>query len=147
MSDDRRSQHRDAYLQLLDLWKSENPIKTTKLQVLLAVNGALISIVQLNGGLVRENLVLFIAGFLLCLVWTLSIGRTALFQRVWRIKMKGIAKHYPDDPCFNLLDTEEAIRHAPWILRFFGGVSSKYYLLAAPVVFAFGWITGIVFVL
>ena len=29
----------EAFSMLLDLWKGENPIKTTKLQVLLAVNG------------------------------------------------------------------------------------------------------------
>ena len=71
----------EAFAMLLDLWKSENPIKTTKLQVLLAVNGILLSVAQLNGGLVSENLPIFLAGFVLCLVWTLSIGRTCLFQK------------------------------------------------------------------
>ncbi len=60
----------EAFRLLLDLWKGENPIKTTKLQVLLAVNGALISVVQLNGGLVDQNVPIFLAGFFLCLVWT-----------------------------------------------------------------------------
>ena len=33
----------EAYKHLLDLWKSENPIKTNKLQVLLAINGLLVT--------------------------------------------------------------------------------------------------------
>lgn len=136
----------EAFAMLLDLWKSENPIKTTKLQVLLAVNGVLISVVQLNGGLVPKNLTLFITGFVLCLVWTLSIGRTCLFQRAWKIKMLKIAEGHTDDPRFEILDTDAAKRAAPTLLRVFGGVSSKYYLLASPFVFAIGWVAIIFYV-
>ena len=38
------------YKVLLDLWSKENPIKTTKLQMLLAVNGLLASAVNISGG-------------------------------------------------------------------------------------------------
>ena len=131
----------EAYSMLLDLWKGENPIKTTKLQVLLAVNGILLSVVQLNGGLIADNLPLFLAGFVLCLVWTLSIGRTCLFQKAWKIKMLTIAQEHPGDRRFQVLDTDAAKRAAPLWLRAFGGVSSKYYLLASPFVFAIGWLT------
>lgn len=137
----------EAFSMLLDLWKSENPIKTTKLQVLLAVNGILLSVVQLNGGLVLKNLPLFLAGFVLCLVWTMSIGRTCLFQRAWKIKMLKIAEGHTGDPRFEVLDTDAAKRVAPLLLRAFGGVSSKYYLLASPFVFAIGWLAVIVYVI
>ena len=137
----------EAFSMLLDLWKSENPIKTTKLQVLLAVNGLLLSVVQLNDGLVLNNLPLFLAGFALCLVWTLSIGRTCLFQRVWKIKMLEIAEGHTGDPRFEILDTDAAKHAAPMWLRTFGGVSSKYYLLASPFVFAVGWLAVIIYVM
>lgn len=129
-----------AFSMLLDLWKSENPIKTTKLQVLLAVNGVLLSVVQFNDGFVRKNLPLFLTGFVLCLIWTLSIGRTCLFQKAWKISMEKIAARHADDPRFRILETEASKREAPFLLRTFGGVSSKYYLLGAPFVFALGWL-------
>ena len=137
----------EAFSMLLDLWKGENPIKTTKLQVLLAVNGLLLSVVQLNGGLVLKNLPLFLAGFVLCLVWTLSIGRTCLFQRAWKIKMLDIAEGHVGDPRFEILNTDAAKRAAPLWLRAFGGVSSKYYLLASPFVFAIGWLAVTIYVM
>ena len=137
----------EAFSMLLDLWKGENPIKTTKLQVLLAVNGLLLSVVQLNGGLVLKNLPLFLVGFALCLVWTLSIGRTCLFQRAWKIKMLEIAEGHAGDPRFEILDTDAAKRAAPLWLRVFGGVSSKYYLLASPFVFAVGWLAVTIYVM
>lgn len=137
----------EAFSMLLDLWKGENPIKTTKLQMLLAVNGILLSVVQLNGGFISTNLPLLFAGFVLCLVWTLSIGRTCLFQRAWKIKMLKLANQHIGDPRFEILDTEEAKREAPLWLRTFGGVSSKYYLLASPFVFAIGWLLATIYVL
>jgi hypothetical protein len=39
----------DAYGRLVGLWAQENPIKTNKLQVLLAVNGLLVTGLQING--------------------------------------------------------------------------------------------------
>jgi len=137
----------EAFSMLLDLWKGENPIKTTKLQMLLAVNGILISVVQLNGGFVSTNLPLFITGFALCLVWTLSIGRTCLFQRAWKIKMLKLAAQHTGDHRFQILDTDAAKREAPLWLRVFGGVSSKYYLLASPFVFAIGWLAATIYIL
>jgi hypothetical protein len=137
----------DTYLRLLDLWSKENPIKTTKLQVLLAVNGALISVVHYNGGFVASNLPLFVAGAVLSLVWTLSIGRTVLFQKAWQHKMQTIADRYPDDPRFQILDTRDAERAAPDWLRVLGGVSSKYYLMASPVVFSLAWLVGLLYAL
>lgn len=55
----------EAYKLLLDLWKQENPIKTTKLQVLLAVNGGLLSVVQFNEGFVEKNWSIFVLGAVL----------------------------------------------------------------------------------
>lgn len=136
----------EAYGRILDLWKSENPIKTTKLQVLLAVNGALLSVVNFNGGLIAKNLPIFYGGAILCLIWTLSIGRTSLYQKYWQIKLKELAKKYPDDVRFQILEVRDVSALAPNWLKVIGSVSSKYYLLAAPIVFAFGWLGAITYV-
>ena len=44
-----------TYKILLDLWSKENPIKTTKLQVLLAVNALLVSAVNISGGIAANK--------------------------------------------------------------------------------------------
>ena len=139
----------EAYKAYLDLWKSENPIKTNKLQVLLVVNGLLVSAVQVAGGFNPENWFLFLAGAVLSFVWVLSIGRTSFFQKVWQIKVNEIAskQEYQDDPRFNILNTTDAEKEAPGWLRFLGSVSSKYYLLGAPLLFSFLWFVTFVYVL
>lgn len=132
------------YLRLLELWQAENPIKTIKLQFLLASNALMLAAVQLNGGLVTANRPLMLGGFVLCLVWTLSIGRTSLFQKAWKTRLDDIARRHPDDPRFQLLDQREGLRRAPGWLRALGGVSSKYYLLGAPAGFAVAWLLAAV---
>ncbi|HEY6003589.1 MAG TPA: hypothetical protein VIV57_11995 [Anaeromyxobacter sp.] len=138
----------EAFGRLVDLWSKENPIKTTKLQVLLAVNAGLVSFIHLaGGGLSRSNLWLLIAGAVVSLVWTLSIGRTVLFQKVWQVKIETIARRYPEDPRFQILQTDETERQMKGWLKVLGGVSSKYYLLASPLVFCAGWLLATLYVL
>ncbi len=139
----------EAFKAYVDLWKSENPIKTNKLQVLLIVNGLLVSAVQVAGGFKPENWFLFLAGSVLSFIWVLSIGRTSLFQKVWQVKINKIAskKEYKDDPRFRILDTTDEEKEAPGWLRALGSVSSKYYLLGAPVLFSFLWFVALLYVL
>lgn len=81
-----------AYKAYVDLWSAENPIKTNKLQVLLVVNGLLVSALQLGGGFTLANWPIFLAGSLLSAIWILSIGRTSLFQKAWQIKALELAR-------------------------------------------------------
>ena len=136
-----------AYKAYVDLWAAENPIKTNKLQVLLVVNGLLVSALQLGGGFIVANWPIFLVGSILSAIWILSIGRTSLFQKTWQIKARGLAKKYPTDPRFQLLDTDEAKLSAPRWLRFLGAVSSKYYLLGAPVFFSLIWAVGLIYII
>ena len=141
MSDDEQTrQDLQVYSTLLGLWKAENPIKTIKLQFLLATNAGLVGFIQINGGMISDNLLLMLGGFVLCVIWTLSIGRTSLFQRVWKNKLDVIAHRYPADSRFQILDTRQAEDTAPGWLKILGGVSSKYYLIGSPVLFAIGWL-------
>jgi hypothetical protein len=131
-----------VYQHLLQLWRDENPIKTIKLQFLLVTNALLLGFLHLNGGLVADNRLLMLGAFVLNAIWTLSIGRTALFQKAWKIRLDELAAQYPHDPRFQLLNVRDAEQRAPAWLRLLGGVSSKYYLLGAPAGLAGAWLVA-----
>lgn len=129
-----------VYRSLLDLWSKENPIKTTKLQVLLAVNALLVSALNFSGGITASKWYLYVAGAIFCFVWTFSIGRTCLFQDVWGIKMSEIRRRHAGDPRFSILETKEAEKKASMLMRVFGAIPSRYYLLFTPFFFAIAWL-------
>lgn len=131
----------ETYKILLDLWSNENPIKTTKLQVLLAVNAVLVSAITIpGGGFTKEKWFMYLAGVIFNAIWTFSIGRTALFQEAWQAKLRELRDHYPDDPRFTILETAAYRARAPYVLRLFGCMSSKWYLLFSPFIFAIIWL-------
>jgi len=130
----------ECYKLLLNLWQSENPIKTNKLQVLLAVNALLVSAVQLSGGFSADNWFIYLAGAVFSFIWTFSIGRTSLFQDVWQAKLRALQDRYPDDPRFAILQTDAAMKRVRWWVRAFGGIPSRWYLLFSPFVFALAWL-------
>ena len=136
----------EAYKTYLSLWASENPIKTHKLQMLLVVNALLVAALQIAGGVRNSNWPIFFVGWLLSLIWVMSIGRTSLFQKTWQMKAKEISAKYVDDPRFQILETDGAEQAAPFWLQIPGSVSSKYYLLGVPVLFAGVWAWGLLFV-
>lgn len=130
----------EQYRILLDMWSRENPIKTTKLQVLLAVNALLVSGVGLGqAGFTKSKWFIYVAGCGFSLVWTFSIGRTSLFQEAWNKKLQKIAAQHPDDARFRLHDTRQECKSAAKVLRILGGVPSKWYLLFVPPAFATLW--------
>jgi len=130
----------EAFERLLGLWQAENPVKTWKLQTLLAVNAGLVAAFQLGGGVRAGNALLCLAAAVLCVVWLVSLARTVLFQLRWREGLRAIAGRYPDDPRFQILEPGGA--PAPKWLRVLGGVSSRYYLVGAPLAFAVFWLTA-----
>jgi len=130
----------EIYRQLVDLWARENPIKTSKLQMVLVVNGLLIAAVSINGGFVAQNWPIYLGGTLLCLVWVLSIGRTLLFQQIWQVKISDLAGKYPDDARFQVHQYKEHMKRVPRLLQSVGGVPSKYYTIGTPFVFGVGWL-------
>ena len=133
----------DAYGRLVDLWAQENPIKTNKLQVLLAVNGLLVIGLQINGGFVQHNWAIYVAGAVFSAIWTFSIGRTVLFQKVWQRKIHAIMVKHRGDQRFAVLDTEADEQAIRGVARVFGSVSSKYYLLWSPAVFTIVWLAAL----
>lgn len=134
----------ETFKLLLNLWQSENPIKTNKLQVLLAVNGLLVSAVSLSGGFVPELWYVYTVGAVFSLIWTFSIGRTTLFQNVWQARMLELQKHYPDDSRFSVLENERYRPQARLLARVFGAVPSRWYLLLSPFAFTIAWLVVLV---
>lgn len=130
----------ECFHALLTLWQAENPIKTIKLQFLLATNAILLCTLHLGGGLAMDNTLLGIGGFALNLVWTLSIGRTSLFQKAWKNKLDDLARLHSNDARFQILNIKQAETQAATWLRLCGSVSSKYYLLGAPVTLSLIWL-------
>ena len=130
----------EIYRQLVDLWARENPIKTSKLQMVLVVNGLLLTAVSINGGFVAQNWPIYLGGTLLCLVWFLSIGRTLLFQKIWQVKISDLAGKYPDDSRFQVHHYNEDMKRVPRLLQIVGGVPSKYYAIGTPFLFGVCWL-------
>lgn len=130
----------EIYKQLMDLWAKENPIKTSKLQMLLLVNALLLAAVTLNDGFVVKNWPLYLGGALASFVWVLSIGRTSLFQEIWQAKLISLAARHPEDPRFHVHHNQEELGKISLFLRVMGGISSRYYLLGSPLLFGLLWI-------
>ncbi|HEY2988785.1 MAG TPA: hypothetical protein VGL11_13725, partial [Candidatus Binatia bacterium] len=130
----------EHYKMVVDLWARENPIKTAKLQVLLAVNAILVSALNFSRGLQPENWHIYVAGTIFNLVWTFSIGRTCLFQDVWQVKAGELRKQNPNDPRFSVLETSAEQRKVRPVMRRFGGIPSRYYLLYTPFAFTLIWL-------
>ena len=144
--DNQKEKDFEVYKILLDLWSKENPIKTTKLQVLLVVNGLLVSAINVSGkGFNQDEWFLYLAGAVFNLIWTFSIGRTSLFQEAWQLRLGELRDRHPDDPRFSILETAAYRQKTAGILRAFGCVSSRWYLLFSPFIFAITWL--VIFVL
>lgn len=124
---------------LIDLWSRENPIKTNKLQVLLVVNGLLLTAVNVGGGFIAKNWPIYLGGAILSLIWVLSIGRTSLFQEIWQLKLQDLARKYPDDDRFRIMTYQDYLPQTSPLLRLSGCLSSKYYLIGAPFLFCLTW--------
>jgi len=141
MDVDKADRDYDIYKQLAELWAKENPIKTSKLQVLLVVNSLLLTAVNINKGFNADNWPIYLGGAIFSLVWVLSIGRTSLFQEMWQTKIEELAMKYPDDERFQIFKHRDELRKSPLFLRIVGGVSSKYYLIGAPFLFCIIWLS------
>ena len=135
----------EIYRMAMDLWSKENPIKTNKLQVLLVVNGLLVSAINVSGGgFTPQKWFLYLAGAIFSLIWTFSIGRTSLFQEAWQMKLDALQRVHPDDPRFAVHKTRDERERAPTFLRYAGMVPSKWYLVYSPFAFALIWLAILV---
>lgn len=126
----------EKYKLLFDLWMSENPVKTSKLEMLMVTNSILVSAFFLAG----QPSWLALVGFLFSLVWVLSIGRTVSFQQHWRSQMENLKAKYADNTMFQI----HSLQISPPV---WGRVPSKYYLLGTPIVTAIAWLAVLLYIL
>lgn len=126
----------EKYKLLLDLWKSENPIKTNKLQMLMATNSILLSAFFLT----EHTFGIALVGFVFSLVWVLSIGRTVSYQHHWYSQMEDLRKKYTGNTMFQIHSVE--VKPPVW-----GRVSSRYYLLGTPFSTAISWLAVMLYIL
>jgi hypothetical protein len=126
----------EKYRLLVELWMSENPVKTNKLQMLMATNSLLVSAYFLAEPTVWIALV----GFVFSLVWVFSIGSTLTYQRHWKSQMEQIRAQYPDITVFQI--HSEKVETPAW-----GGISSRYYTLGTPIATAAGWLSVMAYIL
>ena len=134
MADDEEDRAIDEYKLLFDLWKSENEIKTNKLQVLLATNSILVAALALTG----HPMWIAIVGAVFSTIWVFSIGRTVAYQEHWKDLMEEIRKKHSGIDMLTIHSAQ--IKPPIW-----GRVPSKYYLLGTPIATAIGWL--IVFII
>jgi hypothetical protein len=112
----------------VDLWKSENPIKTQKLMAYFVCQSILAVAATKN----QLTLLLFsFFGAIWSIWWVFCIGRTVAYQQLWQNKLTGLEK--------DLFPTSEDKKALPW----YGILPAKYTLLAPPIVGAAIW--GILF--
>jgi hypothetical protein len=132
----------EIYQMAMDLWSKENP---SKLQVLLVVNGLLVSAINFSGGgFTPQKWFMYLAGAISSLIWTCSIGRTSLFQEAWQMKLDALQRIHADDPRFAVHKTRYERERAPAFLRYAGMVPSKWYIVYSPFAFALIWLTILV---
>jgi hypothetical protein len=137
----------DSFRLLVDLWAGENPVKTGKLLVLLAVNAILVSALCMAGGLEGRNWPIPLAGAAFSLVLFLSLGRTSLSQESWKRQIRELSGRYPEDSRFHLLDGPPDPGKAHPLLRALGSIPSRYYLLGAPALLVSAWTGALVYLL
>lgn len=119
----------EQYKILLQLWASENPIKTQKMRALLLLNSILVPSFILT----EQSVYIALVGFAFSLVWVFSLGRTIAFQHHWLTQMEKLHSQYRDNPILGIHAEEQE-------LEFYGRVPSKYILLSSVVVSTVVWL-------
>lgn len=126
-----------------DLWARENDVKTTKLYTYILTQSILVTAyafgVSSNGILVPAlEIHIPVIGILVPLIGIgtscmalASIGRTVSFQKAWKAKRQILVEQAPEPvkTIFDFYPTEED-KEEYW----YGRLSSKYVLLAPPIV-------------
>lgn len=126
----------EKYKLLFDLWKSENPIKTNKLQVLIATNSILVSVFFL----MKHTIWIPLVGFAFSLIWIFSIGRTVSYQHHWYSQMENLRKKYSGNIVFQIHSVKA--KSPIW-----GRVPSRYYLLGTPFATTISWLAVVLYIL
>lgn len=124
----------EKYKILLQLWASENPIKTQKIRALLLLNSILVPGFLLT----QKSIYVALVGFAFSLVWVFSLGRTIAFQHHWRTQMEKLRRQHRENPILEIHAEEQE-------LEFYGRVPSKYILLGSVAISTVVWLLVVQF--
>ena len=140
-SEDRNRQAEERYKLLVQLWSSENQVKTAKLQTFALVTSILVSVFVL---VAEARAFVSPVGIVFSLVWLFSIGRTLHYQAYWRDQIDKIHEQFSDDFLFEIFD-----RKSLGVFRrgITGRISSKLILLGTPCVAAICWLGAMLWVI
>ncbi len=119
----------------IDLWKSENPIKTAKLMAYFAVQPLLALGITHSDSPVISCYFFSFLGILFSIWWMFCIGRTLGYQKLWKKKIIDIG-------CGSIFPNKEDKGTLP----FYGRVPSNWILLSPPVIGALIWLIILVFI-
>jgi len=126
----------EKYRLFLNLWKSENPIKTIKFQMLMVTNALLV----VGFFSTERSFWIPLVGFAFSFIWTLSIGRTVGYQHHWHSQLEDIRRTHPRNAIFQI----HSARVSPPV---WGRVSSKYYLLGTPALATISWLGVVLYII
>lgn len=119
----------EKYKLLLELWRSENPIKTAKLQGIMIINSILVPSYVIT----KHSIFISIIGFIVSFFWLFSLGRTIAFQHHWKTQIEDIYRQYPDNPLFDILFRDRRF-------TFLEKVKARYILFGAIWISVAGWL-------
>lgn len=139
-SDDGKRQAEERYKLLVQLWSSENQVKTAKLQMFALVTSIFVSVFVL---VLEARAFVSAVGIVFSSVWLFSIGRTLHYQAYWRNQIDKIHKQFSDDFMFEIFDQKSLAAVKDGIT---GRISSKLILLGTPFVAAICWLGAMLWV-
>ena len=139
-SDCEKRQAEERYKLLVQLWNSENQIKTAKLQMFGLITSILVSVFVL---VPEAQLLVSVVGIFFSLVWLFAVGRTLHYQDYWLDQIDRIHKQFSEDLLFGIFDQKSLAEFKP---RLTGRIPSKIILLGTPSVAAICWLGAVLWV-
>jgi len=140
--DEREKNQIEAWKVLVDLWKSENAVKTSKLMMFFAVQSLFVVAFSMRTGF---DWVVPVLALLFSVLWFFCIGRTVACQKHWKKKADGLFSKFSEE-------SKEAYGIFPTpldelLFPIYGRMPATYILLFPPVLTFVIWLIILVFIL
>ena len=134
--------HLDVWKVVIDLWKGENAVKTSKLMMFFAVQTLFVIAFDINKDL---NWVVPLLAVLFSLFWYFCIGRTVVFQKYWKKKANEYYNNFTDEmkAVYDIFPKPDDKYSFP----FYGKMPAKFILLGPPIMTFIIWLIILVFAL
>jgi hypothetical protein len=139
--DEHEKSQIEVWKVLIDLWKSENSVKTSKLMMFFAVQS--LFVVAFN----KDNnfdWVVPLLAVLFSLFWYFCIGRTVAFQKYWKKKANDLFSNFSESKeIYDFFPKTDDKSSFP----FYGKMPAGLILLAPPLITFVIWLIILVFIL